>query len=774
MNRDFKDTDEEIYVVGFNRFPHKGKVYDIAVEDEHNYTINDVVVHNSAVGSELCYLLHITELDPLKNDLMFERFLNKSRFNYPDIDLDIQSDKNGILGKDILINSLSKDKFPFSGQIVNDMHATTITLFKQMAKVFGLSFKDVNRVSTDSEVKDRYLMEKEYTGWLREQLQRLHISWNIRWEEFEKYIDFCYKYGGPERGDKATGVIWNNSVHASGVIFYPENNPDILPKNKQGVTYRGHALEEAGYIKYDVLSLDALNPLNVFIPKIEKDTGKRFDWEDTNDEATWDTFCRADTEFVFQFSSPGMKRALRIAQPRNIDKLAELNSLYRPGCIKAGILDQYLKDEWTEEEITVGKFLKEEFGENHSYAMIFQEDIMKVVQKMAGFSLVDADLVRRAMQRKEEDRLKSYKTQFINGFDKEKYGDIANSVWETIEAFATYTFNKSHSVAYGAIAYWQAYIYTHYKNEYLQYLLRAGKNVPETICFLSKERKIVFPSLTTKNTEYIVTDDEVLVPTTTVQNQTIAQYLLSLDTEKNKMITKYGILDDFCVDRKNLRELFKAIPKKTIDSLTDMQRQGLESESFSELINKLSALDILDYEEDSGIFHTHVKKAKSVVDIDVSTRVNSEILKFNCQEDIRAFGLVRSKYADEAPFVPLDEITDRLENLSSAEDPEEGVLLDKRKILRKLKDTNRDIIRINQQSTYFDVVCKSTKFGSWPKVEIVFNNDVVAIGLDKKLVDTFKAFDKNAPLTIRLNADLYLNKDDDVTVNLKIIEAIPR
>ena len=127
---------EEIYVTGLRKFRHKGKVYDINVDKEHNYVVEDAVVHNSAAGSEVCYLLGITKVDPIKNNLLFQRFLHKKRFNMPDIDTDIQSRSRrpGMSGKDVLIESLSRDLFPFSGQIVNEMRASTIILFKQIGR----------------------------------------------------------------------------------------------------------------------------------------------------------------------------------------------------------------------------------------------------------------------------------------------------------------------------------------------------------------------------------------------------------------------------------------------------------------------------------------------------------------------------------------------------------------------------------------------------------------------------------------------------------------
>lgn len=721
----------------------------------------------SGAGSEVNFLLGITQIDPLKNGLMFERFLNPARFNYPDIDLDIQSDSGipGKSGKDVLIESLS-DKFPFNGQIVNEMRATTVTLFKKLASAMGIPFNIANKVSTDSEVANDFLMRDDYDGWLPDQLSKLKIPFDFKWQELEKYMYFCYKYGGNKRGDNASGLLYNTSIHASGVILYPDDNKNVLPKNDQGVTYRGHALEKMGYIKYDILSLDAVNPINRFIDRIEKDTGKKFDWEDCYDEETWKTIQNADTDFVFQFSSPGMKRALKVVKPSSISKLAELNSLYRPGCIQAGIFDRYLANDWSNEEKIVGRFLKNEFGEDHSYAMIFQEDIMKVVQKMGGFSLADADLIRRAMGRKEKDTMASYKKQFIDGFDVDEYGDIAETVWNTIEAFATYTFNKSHSVAYSCLAYWMAYIFTHYKNEYLQYLLNAGKQKQEVIEYLSKDHKIVYPSLTTQNTEFIVTDTELILPTVSPQEHTsLGEYLLNLDADKNKMIVKYGILDDYCADRKGLRDLFKTIDKKKIAKLPDTQIEALyASTSVKDLIGKLSAIDLIDYKKEPGKYVVTVKKARSEKVLELMTALTPEILKHNCQEDVRAYGIVRSKYCDSMPPIPLDEIVERMATI--ADD-----FVDKRFILRKMAEALPSVRRINSPNNWVNVVCKETSIGSWASATIAFDNAIVKMSIPKPLVSEFKAYDKNEPIEIRFNVEFYYNKDGSISYSLRIVEA---
>lgn len=713
----------------------------------------------SAAGSEVCYLTEITHVDPIKYNLLFERFLNPSRWNYPDIDMDIQvsTKRPGWSGKDILIESLSRDVFPFTGQIVNEMRASTLTLFKRLAKVFDLSFAQVNKLTTDDEVSNVYILEDEYTGWLPQELGKLGIPYNDKWKELEKYLWFCYQWGGNGKGDNAEGLLWNTSIHASGCIFYPVNDKNVLPKSDQGIIYRGHSLESMGYIKYDLLGLKNLDPIAHFIPIIEKDTGKPFDWEDTYDKDTWKVFQRADTDFVFQFSSPGMKRALSIVKPASINKLAELNSLYRPGCIKAGIFDRYLNDDWTDEEKVVGEFLKEEFGQDHSYAMIFQEDIMKVVEKMAGFSLADADLVRRAMARKEKDTMDSYRKQFVDGFNKEKYGDIAETVWDTIESFATYTFNKSHAVAYSIIAYWTAYIFCHYRNEYLEYLMNEGTKdeKEEAITYLSNEMNIVFPSLETKNTSYEIKNDRLLLPTVEVQETTNpVDYLLNLDAKKKQMIKKYGILDKYCPDRKGLVDVFDNLPKKRVKDLTDVELDVLrETDSFADLIKTLSALGFIDYKPTIDGFHIVVHKAKSDKEFDIVTDDVNKTPMFNCQEDARAYGLIRPRYVDKAPAIDLDFVTSAFfRNLTD----DVKTLGTENKLLNKIVGMSPDYQNVSGK--WYRCVINKTLTSGYPKVELIFNNGLYTYTIADSAIATAKSFDKYTPVEALVEISVYYNK----------------
>lgn len=742
----------------------------------------------SGPGSEVNFLLGITKIDPIKWNLIFERFLNPSRWNYPDIDLDIQTSSNrkGYTGKDIVLESLSKDKFPFTGQIQNEVRLTTLTAFKYMARAFDISYKDINKLTTDSTVAEKYFMEDEYTGWLETELKNKNIVFDEKWKEMEQYIWFCYKYGGHDGGDKAHGLIWNRSIHASGCILYPYKDKDILPKNPDNsVIYRGHDLEAMGYIKYDLLSLDALNAINVFIPRIEKDTGKKFNWEDTFDEKTWNVFKEADTNFVFQFSSDGMKRALKVIQPENIDTLAELNSLFRPGCISAGIFDRYLQNAFTPEEKVVGKFLKEEFGEQHSTAMIFQEDILKTVQKMSNFTLAEADLIRRAMARKEKETMDSYKKQFIDNFKVDKYGDIAETVWNTIESFATYTFNRSHAVAYSCIAYWTAYLFANYKDEYLQYLMNTNKTQRNIITgyLMSNGYSIVYPSLITQNTEWVVYNNKILIPTVAVQKErTAGEYLLNLDTNKNKMITKYGLFDGQCADRKGLRDLFKALDKKKLKNLTSTQRDKLyELNDIKEIIRTLAALDFLDYSPGpvGDAYVVDIKKARSVKTMNINFSVTDELLQNNAQEDVRAYGIVREQYCDRLEGYNYDIISKKFAEffkriITNKESEEELTRFQKNEYFKKFMSMYYYPI-YKGAGEVKRTVCKTSKvYERWGTATLIFANCSLEAGIMPRLLPFFKKLSANTPISVQLRLNAYFNAEGTLVLRTTILDAKPR
>lgn len=724
----------------------------------------------SAGGSEICYLLNIVKIDPLKNKLIFERFLNPARASMPDIDCDIQSTspvEGYDNGKDLLIESLSKDKFPFAGQIVNEMRYSTLTLFKKVASCFGLNFAEVNRVTTDDEIASVYLQEDVYTGWIPTQLAKLKISYTPKWEAFTKMVPFCYRYGGNEKGDHAHGLLYTNSIHASGVIFYPYNDKNVLPKSKQGVIYRGHDLEAMGYIKYDLLGLESLDPINHFIPIIEKDLGKKFQWEEnTNDPKVWAVFQRADTDFVFQFASNGMKRALKTVRPTNISQLAELNALYRPGPINAGIFERYLKNTFTEDEKVVGKFLKEEFGEQHSDAMIFQEDILKIVQKMAGFSLSEADLVRRAIQRKEADKMASYKKKFIEGFDKEKYGNIAEDVWTAIDAFAAYCFNKSHAVAYGTIAYWTAYLVAYHKNEYLSYLLNIDVHKKEIISYLCRNSvRIIFPTVETQNTEFVLPEDKnvLLLPTASPTHEKPVQYLLNLTSLKKQMIIKRGLFDNFCPDRQGLRALFSELDKKKIKDLDPNYKELLEEcTTFDETLNILSSLNLLDYEPEGNIYKIDIIKPRSKKKITIDTNIHSHNnVTFNSREDIRSYGMVRGEYADKLWDYPFDDEILK-NNLSLIELPQVATKNCGNFIFRKIvaNDPNYKMVSSNFGYTKSCIFqdAKRTKNSS-TRVRFIFADDAIDIYIKQgqhDLLRVIKALEKNSPVDVTLALNVYV------------------
>lgn len=694
----------------------------------------------SGPSSEVNFLLGITQIDPLKNHLIFERFLNPHRFNYPDIDIDIASqyrEKDGslILGKDKLINDLLGAEFPFYGRILNEEAASGVTLFKQLSRIFGINYWQANIITKDNQCKE-LLEQSEYSGWLQPELQRLDIEYNDKWATFEKYIYFIYKY---------KGLPWNTSKHASGCMLYPTTDLNILPNN-DGIPYKGHDLEDMGFIKYDILSLDALNVIREFMPKIiEKhpEWNGKFQWEDCNDPKVWENIRKGKSDFMFQFASPGMKALLTNSHinVNNISKLAELNALYRPGCIYSGIVDKYKDNSWDNDERVIGSYLKEKFGEWHSIAPIFQEDIMSICQDMAGFTMAESDDIRRAMGRKEGDRFQSYKEQFIKQFNTEKYGNIAQKVWDIIEKFTGYAFNRSHSVAYAIIAYWQEYIYTYWENESFEFLLNNNLDRQETINYLAHaknknddKREIVYPVYNKLSPKYKVTDTYVFLENPIKEVRTLGAFLSNLTPDDKKAIIKYGVLDSvldqsLAIDsinnkiqnvqlyttagRKFIRDLANTIPWKTIKkNKPDLYDKIQLIDDYSKFIQCLYDNNIIEKKGNNLIVH----KARS----DKELTFKNEIAN-NIKEDIRTFGISRylsnyydlelnSKFTESIKQKYIEAV-----NNTDGKPPWKNTFL-----ANALKTISLPIIRMNDKDM------------TWREIQEYFANTKFALAIDEK------------------------------------------
>lgn len=325
-----------------------------------------------------------------------------------------QQENTVTLGSDsrsIIMNELvRRGSFKFGGFIRTESRATTLVLFKQLGKYIGMSFDEMITITKDEKVTEEWLKEKEYTCWLKEACDRTSVVYRDNLELLEPYMYMCYEL------DK---IPQNTGTAASGVIMGDDDI--VLPREGDTFAYNGPELEEAGYIKYDLLSVDMLNLIQYFY-------GLDVNWEDLYDEDVWkETIQEADTDFVFQFGSDGMKNLIRKSKPSSIDELAELNSLFRPGPLGMGMADLYTdikqgkNPNFTNEDRVMSKLLKDGMGDKTSGMVIMQEELMYLCRAGADFTMSEADDIRKACGKKKMEILDRYEEQFVKNWKYPEY-----------------------------------------------------------------------------------------------------------------------------------------------------------------------------------------------------------------------------------------------------------------------------------------------------------------------------------------------------------------
>lgn len=455
---------------------------------------NDIFVgpgRGSAAGSLVSYSLGITNIDPIKYGLLFERFLNINRKKMPDIDIDFESDKR--------INMIEyvKNKYGF------DKVAVGLTFNNYKAK---LILRDLAKLlKVDSNVFDKFIKNINSSLSLKENYQNEKVKKYIEmYSELKNLYDISYHLEGLKK---------NTSTHAAGVIISSEKLGKIIPiSNEDGTLKTGIEmpyLEKMGLLKMDFLALEKLNIISKVSKKI-----KNFNINNIplDDKKTLKIFYDADTDDIFQFESSYAKSVLDKLKITSFNELTVSLALVRPGANKQ--IDEYLKNK--KEGINLAGDLTDILGSTYG-TIIYQEQVMKIFEKVGGYSLFEADDIRVAISKKKEDIINAQHDKFVSGGIKNGYSkEFVEKLFNKIKEFGGYGFNKSHSVAYALVSYQMAYLKANYPKEFMFYLLENNKDISKCEKILSSLKnsgyKLLKPNINYSMDKYAEKNGYILLP----------------------------------------------------------------------------------------------------------------------------------------------------------------------------------------------------------------------------------------------------------------------
>lgn len=450
-----KRLDYELGVIGDMGFDD----YFLIVWDYVKYSRDhDIPVgpgRGSAAGSVVAYLLGITGLDPLKYNLLFERFLNPERVSMPDIDMDFCYEKRGKV-IDYVTEKYGQERV---SQIITFGTEAARAVIRDVGRVLDMPLPEVNRIAKMIPNELGITLKKALSG---KELKALYESDPA----VKELMDFCLKL---------EGIARNTSTHAAGIVISADSLDDHVPvqnSNEEGYVtqYDKDNIEELGLLKMDFLGLRTLTVINDALKLIKKNRGIDLDINriPLDDTASCELLTKGDTAGVFQLESEGITKLVMDLRPEHFEDLIPLVALYRPGPLGSGMVDDFIKSRHGQREVTylhpiLEPILKDTFG-----VILYQEQVMQIASAMGGFSLGQADLLRRAMGKKKESVLKAQRESFVEGTRKNNISDaIANEVFDLLVYFAGYGFNKSHSAAYAYIAYQTAYLKAHFFPEFM-------------------------------------------------------------------------------------------------------------------------------------------------------------------------------------------------------------------------------------------------------------------------------------------------------------------
>ena len=670
----------------------------------------------SAAGSLVAYSLGITEVDPLRYDLLFERFLNPERVTMPDIDTDFPDIYRGQV-IDYVKKKYGEKKV--SGIITFGTMASKLAL-RDVGRVLNVPLKTIDMLCkyiptvSNLKLKDFYNSNDMFRNIINstEKTMLLYKISSIL-EGFPRHI----------------------STHAAGVVMSRINLDEIIPLVKtEGIYVSGYTmeyLEEIGLLKMDFLGIKNLTTIMNIIDDIEKYEKIKIDFSNIplNDSATLKIFSEADTCGIFQFESNGMRNFLRRLKPSSIDDIFAAIALFRPG--PAVNIDSYINRKHGLEKIeyidsSLEPILKSTYG-----IIIYQEQIMQIVNKMANFTYGEADILRRAMSKKKIDLLKSEESKFIEGSVKNGYPlEVVKKVYNLILNFANYGFNKSHSVCYSIVAYKMAYLKVKYAKYFFCNLLSSViGSESKTIEYITEARKlgikVFLPDIRTSTEKYKPIENGILFPISCIKNVGVVTCKDILKNRKNDFLDIYDAFSKIVSRNANKATLEALIYSSCFDSFG---------------YNKATLI----YNLDSLInYATLTKEIDSLFVIKPEIEIKDEFEKEHLlQKEKDVFGFYLSEHPTTMYKAKIDNYVN-IEDISKFFDKQIYIvgMIDKIRVIRTKNDERMSFIHLSDDTSECDVTLFPKSFEKYKFIDR--GNIVLVLGNVQKRYDKYQIVAQN-------------------------------
>jgi len=455
----------------------------------------------SAAGSVVAYALKITDIDPIKYGLLFERFLNLDRISMPDIDIDFDEDGREEVLK-YVVNKYGHDKV---AHIITFGSMAAKMAIRDVARVQKLPLPDADRLAKLVPERPGVTLSDAYSEVPELAKEK---------ESSNKLIAQTLRYA-----QVLEGSVRQTGVHACGIIIGKDSLDNYIPlctakdTDLYATQYDGSHVESVGLLKMDFLGLKTLSIIKDAVENIRKSRGITIDIEHLplEDQKTYELFSNGETTGIFQFESPGMKRYLRDLKPNRLEDLIAMNALYRPGPME--YIPRFIRRKHGLEKIDSPIPVMEKYLEDTYGITVYQEQVMLLSQELAGFTKGQADSLRKAMGKKKRSIMDEMKVMFLEGCAKKGYDEaVVNKIWSDWEAFAQYAFNKSHSTCYALVAFQTGYLKAHYPAEYMAAVLSRNINdIKKITTFMDETRRmgieVLGPDVNESHVKFTVNKD---------------------------------------------------------------------------------------------------------------------------------------------------------------------------------------------------------------------------------------------------------------------------